>query len=255
MRPSSMCWTLQRTQRTPRRKQNRNALEARFVAKEIAELLQSGFPVSGWGRRDPSVRPDDIAILLRSPGPVRRYYTQALEEQGWAGPRKRGRSVCCLRGLSGPLLASDHRQPPAGYPPLLAVLRSPLVGMTGTGWRRFEAWRRAPLHRPFRRPGAQGWEDCRSFLDQLEALRFGAGRRAVITCSGLCTGRPICWRCIPPCPAGKSAGRIYSPSMNWPDGLRERDTRGSSAFSFIWTGYGRAGACRRCRPRPRRRPG
>ncbi len=51
----------------------RNDLEARFVAKQIADLLQSGFPVSdGQGGTRP-LAPDDIAILLRSPGPVRQY--------------------------------------------------------------------------------------------------------------------------------------------------------------------------------------
>lgn len=76
-------------------KQNRNALEARFVAKEIAELLQSGFPVSDGAGGTRPVRPDDIAILLRSPGPVRRYYTQALEEQGVGWSAEEG-ETCLL---------------------------------------------------------------------------------------------------------------------------------------------------------------
>ena len=77
-------------------KQNRNALEARFVAKEIAELLQSGFPVSDGAGGTRPVRPDDIAILLRSPGPVRRYYTQALEEQGVGWSAEEGGDLFAL---------------------------------------------------------------------------------------------------------------------------------------------------------------
>src|SRR5699024_11106738 len=71
-------------------KQNRAQLEARFVAREIAGLLREGFPVSdGQGGTRP-LQPEDVAILLRSPGPVRSYYTRALEEAGVAWSAEEG---------------------------------------------------------------------------------------------------------------------------------------------------------------------
>ena len=139
--------------------------------------------------------------------------------------------------------------------PLLAVLRSPLVGMTGDRLAEIRGLAEGTFTTALQAAGAQGWEDCRSFLGQLEALRFGAGEESSHHLLWSLYRQTDMLEVYSSLPGGESAGRIYSPSMNWPDGLRERDTKGSSAFSFIWTGYGRAGACRRCRPRPRRRPG
>ena len=109
-------------------KQNRNALEARFVAKEIAELLQSGFPVSDGAGGTRPVRPDDIAILLRSPGPVRRYYTQALEEQGVGWSAEEGGDLFAASEVSVALSWLQIIDNPQQDIPLLAVLRSPLGG-------------------------------------------------------------------------------------------------------------------------------
>ena len=151
-------------------KQNRNALEARFVAKEIAELLQSGFPVSDGAGGTRPVRPDDIAILLRSPGPVRRYYTQALEEQGG--------DLFAASEVSVALSWLQIIDNPQQDIPLLAVLRSPLVGMTGDRLAEIRGLAEGTFYTALQAAGAQGWEDCRSFLGQLEALRFGAGEES-----------------------------------------------------------------------------
>ena len=159
-------------------KQNRNALEARFVAKEIAELLQSGFPVSDGAGGTRPVRPDDIAILLRSPGPVRRYYTQALEEQGVGWSAEEGGDLFAASEVSVALSWLQIIDNPQQDIPLLAVLRSPLVGMTGDRLAEIRGLAEGTFYTALQAAGAQGWEDCRSFLGQLEALRFGAGEES-----------------------------------------------------------------------------
>ena len=55
--------------------------EAAFVAERIHQMLHSAMPVrDGDGFRP--VTPEDIVILLRSPGSAGRYFQQALEERG-----------------------------------------------------------------------------------------------------------------------------------------------------------------------------
>jgi ATP-dependent helicase/nuclease subunit A len=54
--------------------------EANFVADHIRKLLQSGMVREGEGLRP--VRPEDIVILLRSPGSSGIYYQRALEQAG-----------------------------------------------------------------------------------------------------------------------------------------------------------------------------
>lgn len=55
--------------------------EAAFVAEKIAAMLQSGTLIrSGDGLRP--VRPEDIVILLRSPGSAGGYFQRALEARG-----------------------------------------------------------------------------------------------------------------------------------------------------------------------------
>lgn len=94
----------------------RNDLEARFVAKQIADLLQSGFPVSdGQGGTAPWPRmTSPFSAFSRPCAPVL--------HPGPRGPggqlvRRRGeRPLSDHGGLRRPLLAPDHRQPPPGHP-------------------------------------------------------------------------------------------------------------------------------------------
>ena len=58
-------------------------LEARLAADRIASLLSEGFPVTdGDTKALRPCRPEDIVILMRSPGPRLRHYTRALAERG-----------------------------------------------------------------------------------------------------------------------------------------------------------------------------
>ena len=60
---------------------DRTALEAEYVAGRVAELLREGFPVKDGDIERP-IRPEDIAILLRSPKDRAWLYRQALDNLG-----------------------------------------------------------------------------------------------------------------------------------------------------------------------------
>lgn len=156
----------------------RNDLEARFVAKQIAALLRSGFPVSdGQGGTRP-LAPDDIAILLRSPGPVRQYYTQALEDQGVNWSAEEGSDLFQTTEVSVALSWLQIIDNPRQDIPLLAVLRSPVVGFTGDRLAAIRTLAEGEFYTALQTAAAQGWPDCTAFLAQLDALRFGAGESA-----------------------------------------------------------------------------
>ena len=87
------------------------AEEAAFAADRIAAMLSDGTPVTDGDTLRP-VRPEDIAILLRSPGNVAAYYQQALSD--------RGIPAVCDRG--GNLLESTEA---AAFMALLAVVENP----------------------------------------------------------------------------------------------------------------------------------
>ncbi|WP_454941736.1 helicase-exonuclease AddAB subunit AddA, partial [Evtepia sp.] len=159
-------------------RQNRAYLEARFVAREIAGLLQAGFPVSdGQGGTRP-LQPEDVAILLRSPGPVRAYYTLALEEEGVDWSTQEGGDLFDTTEISVALAWLQIIDNPHQDIPLVAVLRSPLVGMTGDRLAEIRALAQGDFYTALQAAGAAGWADCQAFLTQLEDLRFRGGEQS-----------------------------------------------------------------------------
>ena len=103
--------------------------EPAFVAKRIRELLDGAHMVrEGEGLRP--IRPDDIVILLRSPGSVGRHFVRALEKVGVRCTSGGGQDllqtaeIMTLRSLLQ--IISNPRQDI----PLVAALASPLFGFT-----------------------------------------------------------------------------------------------------------------------------
>ena len=103
--------------------------EAAFVARKIQTMLQTGVQVrDGEGLRP--VRPEDIVILLRSPGSVGQSYQRALESLG----------IRCVSGGGMDLLATEEVTAfrsllqtianPRQDIPLLSTLMSPVFGFT-----------------------------------------------------------------------------------------------------------------------------
>ncbi len=116
--------------------------EADFVAKRIAELLDGTHMVRDGASLRP-IRPEDIAILLRSPGSVAGYYTNALEKLG----------IRCCTGNSTNLLETEEVQTlrailqtidnPLQDIPLIAVLSSKVFGFTADDLAAFRSAQRA----------------------------------------------------------------------------------------------------------------
>ena len=155
-------------------KENKNFLEARFTARRIAALLEAGFPVAdGQGGTRP-LKPEDIAILLRSPGPVRSYYTLALEEQGIAWSAEEGSDFFETTEISSALSWLQIIDNPRQDIPLLAALRAPVWGFDGD--KLAEIRTRAPgdYYTALETAAAEGDDTCADFLALVTALRLFA---------------------------------------------------------------------------------
>ena len=104
--------------------------EARFVARRIRALLNEGFPVQGEDGRLRPVTPEDIVILMRSPSSRLPAFCAALERENI--PCDGGESEDFFAAMEVAVLLSllEVVDNPRQDVPLIAVLRSPLVGMT-----------------------------------------------------------------------------------------------------------------------------
>jgi len=105
------------------------AEEASFVAGQIEAMLETGRTVRDGDALRP-VRPEDIVILLRSPGSAGACFQRALEARG----------IRCASGSGGDLLQSEEIAAlraflqtvlnPRQDIPLLTALASPIFGFT-----------------------------------------------------------------------------------------------------------------------------
>ena len=103
--------------------------EAAYVADQIQVMLRSGVPVRKEGTLKP-VEPEDIVILLRSPGSVGKQFEKALNARG----------IRCHSGGSSDLLETEEIGTlcallqiivnPRQDIPLISVLASPVFGFT-----------------------------------------------------------------------------------------------------------------------------
>ncbi len=103
--------------------------EAAFVADRISQLLDGHHMIRTGDQLRP-ITPDDIVILLRSPGSVGAHFVYALEQRG----------IRCTTGKGIDLLATDEISTlrsilqiisnPLQDIPLVAVLMSPVFGFT-----------------------------------------------------------------------------------------------------------------------------
>ena len=103
--------------------------EATFVADRIRKMLQDGTCIRKNDKLQP-VRPEDIVILLRSPGTGAGYFQRALEAQG----------IRCTSGAGNDLLQTEEIcflrsflkviMNPRLDIPLISTLASPVFGFT-----------------------------------------------------------------------------------------------------------------------------
>ena len=146
--------------------------EARFVAQRIRSLLDEGYPVTdGDGTLRPC-RPEDIVILMRSPGSRSAAYAQALAERDIPCSFEESSDFFQTMEISVTMGILSIVDNPRQDVPLIAVLRSPVFGFTPD---------RLAEIRTSDRSGdfydavcADGGEDCAAFLAQLQELRLAA---------------------------------------------------------------------------------
>ncbi len=112
--------------------------EAAFVAERIRRMLDERTPVRSGVELRP-VQPDDIVILLRSPGSVGRYYQQALESAGIRCSSGGGTDLLQTQeiGTLRALLQTIYN--PRVDIPLVSVLASPVFGFTANDLAAFRA--------------------------------------------------------------------------------------------------------------------
>lgn len=154
---------------------SKQELEACHVAAEIAKLLRTAFPVSdGAGGTRPLV-PEDIVILLRSPGSVRHHYTKALREAQIPFQQEEGGSFFESVEVSVMHAFLQIIDNPRQDIPLLAVLHSPLYGFDSEKLAKLRlADENGDLYSALEHAATNGDATCHSFLDELHNLRFEA---------------------------------------------------------------------------------
>ena len=151
----------------------RDLMEARFAARRIRELIDGGFPISDGEGGERPVRVSDIVILLRSPGTVLHHYARALGERNLPWEAEGGGDFFAATEISVALSLLQIVDNPRQDVPLISVLRSPVYGFSAD--RLAEMRANSPDTDFYAALAADGGEDSRAFLAELDELRFGAG--------------------------------------------------------------------------------
>lgn len=142
--------------------------EAAFVAEKIKSMLQSGMLIRKEGKWKP-IEPDDIVILLRSPGTAAGYFQRALENLG----------IPCISGGGSNLLETEEIATLRSFLqtihnprldiPLISTLASPIFGFTADDLASIRGKRRkGPIYDALLDSGS---EKVENFLDVLSQLR------------------------------------------------------------------------------------
>ncbi len=103
--------------------------EAAFVAQRIQTMLRQGTLIRKGDIMKP-VQPEDIVILLRSPGSAASYFQRALEEQGIRCSSGGGTDLLKTQEIATLRAFLQTIVNPRQDIPLLATLASPLFGFT-----------------------------------------------------------------------------------------------------------------------------
>ena len=145
--------------------------EARFVARRIRELLNEGCPVTeGDGFRP--CRPEDIVILMRSPGSRSAAFAEALAEQDIPCSFEESGDFFSALEISVTMDLLAIVDNPRQDVPLISVLRSPVFGFSPDRLAQIRA--ADPSGDFYDAVVADGGEDCAAFLRTLTDLRQAA---------------------------------------------------------------------------------
>lgn len=146
--------------------------EARFVAERVRRLLDEGYPVTGGDGTLRPCRPEDIVILMRSPGGRTAAFAQALAEREVPCSFEESGGFFETMEVSVMLALLEVVDNPRQDVPLIAVLRSPLFGFTPD--RLAEIRGKTPAGDFYGAVAADGGADCGEFLETLFRLRLAA---------------------------------------------------------------------------------
>ena len=147
-------------------KVNKDLVQARLVAARMKELLASALPIG-----DRSVRPDDMVILLRSPGSTLRWYAAALDEAGIPWSADGGREFFGTTEIAVAISLLQVVDNPRQDVPLLAVLRSPVFAFTPDRLAQLRTGCSGCVYEAVEAGAGRGEEDCVAFLSLLGELR------------------------------------------------------------------------------------
>ena len=164
-------------------KEDKSLMEARFIARRIRELLDAPLMI-GEGEELRPLRPSDVMVLLRSPGPVLHHYLRALNEEGLPWSAEGGEDFFETTEVNVALSILQIVDNPRQDVALIAALRSPVYGFSGDKLALLRADREGDFYSALTWAAQNGGQDCATFLNQLEELRFGAGD---------CTCRQLIW--------------------------------------------------------------
>lgn len=146
--------------------------EARYVAQRVRALLDEGLTVPEGTEKRP-LRPEDIAILYRSPGSVLHYLTAALDEQDVPWQNEGFEDFFQTTEVSVALSFLEVLDNPREDVPLLSVLRCPVYGFTADQLAALRgASRDTDLFGCVEKGALAGEEHCIHFLADLKKLRL-----------------------------------------------------------------------------------
>lgn len=103
--------------------------EAAFVAKRIRELTDGSHFVRQGDQLRP-ITPEDIVILLRSPGSIGKYYMEALEKVGIRCTSGGGEDLLKTQEIASLRALLQTISNPRQDIPLIATMASPVFGFT-----------------------------------------------------------------------------------------------------------------------------
>ncbi len=146
--------------------------EARFAARRIRELLDEGFPVTAPDGTLRPCKPEDIVILMRSPGSRVAAFAAALAEREIPCSFQEDSGFFETMEVSTAVSLLELIDNPRQDVPLISVLRSPIFGFTPD--RLAEIRAAAPEGDFYQAVASSDSPDCAAFLKTLNALRLSA---------------------------------------------------------------------------------
>ena len=161
---------------TPEQRFDRAEAEARFTARRIRQLLDGGFPVRGGDGGLRPVEPEDIVILMRSPSARLAVFTAALEREGIPCDGGESEDFFSAMEIAVVLSLLEIVDNPRQDVPLIAVLRSPLVGMSADRLAEIRALQ--PEGDYYEALCRDEGEDVQAFLSLLRELRHASREMA-----------------------------------------------------------------------------